>query len=313
MKKEEKESLIEFFGKTLNITAEDVAPIFEEKGDDHELKTDAVKTLLKFDADRVAKLKGDVAKVEKDQFDKGYKKAQAEILPKLEKQVKEKYSIDSDKQGLDLFEEIITLKTKTPELEVDKVKAHPEYMKLEKEADKKLKEAEAVWTKKIEDREKEIAREKTLSTVKKAAMAELKKLDPIFGTTDENKINNQIDHLLMKGLEQFEFVIQNDEMVAMKDGKRLEDAHGKPITYSELIKTEASKHWDFGDGKERSGSGANNDDAAGAGSKGAAGKKYKGQLPKSEEEFNQKFATEKDPEQRVALMEEFEASKTATV
>src|SRR6478736_2638624 len=106
MKADEKKLLIEFFGKTLNLTAEDVAPIFETKGDDEELKSDALSVLLKHDAARVTKLKGDVATIEKDQFDKGYKKAEAVVLQKLEKDVKEKFGVSSDKQGLELFEEI---------------------------------------------------------------------------------------------------------------------------------------------------------------------------------------------------------------
>lgn len=310
MNKSEKEILVQFFGKTLNLTAEDVAPIFEEKGDDHELKQDALKTLLTFDADRVKTIKGDVSKIEKDQFDKGYKKAQAEILPKFEKQIKEKFSFDSDKQGLELFEELITSKTKAPELEEDKVKIHPAYTKLEKEAAKKLKEAEDAWSKKIEDREKEIAKKETLNQVKKSTLAELNKLNPIYGTKDESKINNQIDYLLMKELDQYDYLIQNGETIVMKEGKRLEDQHGKPVTFETLIKEKAAQHWDFSDGKERQGAGADNDAAAKAKAAAAAGKiVYKGTLPKSEAEFNTLFANEKDSQQRIALMEEFEASQ----
>lgn len=314
MNKQEKSILIEFFGKTLNLTAEDVAPIFEKKGDDEELKSDALSLLLKHDATRVKAFKDEVATAEKAAFDKGHKKAASEILPKLEKSIKEKFGFDSDKQGTDLIEEIIASKTKAPEIEEDKVKIHPAYTKLEKESAKRLKEIEETWTKKLEEREKEIARKEVLSTVKKSTIAELKKLNPVFGTKDESKINNQIDQLLMKELESYDFVIQDEETLVMKDGKRLEDAHGKPVTFETLVKEKASKHWDFADGQGRQGAGASNDDAAAAAAAAAAaGNKYKGPIPKTEEEFNKVFPTIKDPDQRVALLEEFEKSQAASV
>jgi len=69
MKKSEKDTLITFFGKTLNLTAEDVAPIFEEKGDDHELKSDALKVLLGHDATRVKTFKDEISDTEKKSFE----------------------------------------------------------------------------------------------------------------------------------------------------------------------------------------------------------------------------------------------------
>lgn len=312
MKKEEKGILIEFFGKTLNLTAEDVAPIFETKGDDEELKSDALSILLKHDATRVSKLKGDIATLEKEKFDKGYKTAEGKILPKLEKDLKEKFGIDSDKQGIELFEEIIAAKTKAPELEEDKVKTHPIFLKAEKEAAKKIKDAEDAWAAKMDAREKEIAKKEILSIVKSKTVEELNKLNPIFGTNDKQKINNQIDFLLIKDIEQFDFLIQDNQTIVMKEGKRLEDAHGKPITFEALVKEKAAQHWDFGDGSGRAGAGASNDDAAAAAAAAGKGKaKYKGQLPKNEDEFNKVFPTVLDAEQRVALVEEFEASQTA--
>jgi hypothetical protein len=311
MNSKEKSILIEFFGKTLNLTAEDVAPIFEKKGDDEELKSDALTVLLKHDATRVKTFKDEVATAEKAAFDKGHKKAASEILPKLEKSIREKFDFDSEKQGLDLIEEIISSKTKVPEMEDDKVKIHPAYTKLEKESAKRQKDIEAEWTKKLEDKEKEIARKEVLGTVKKSTIAELSKLNPVFGTKDDQKINNQIDQLLMKDLEQYDYLDQNGQMIVMKEGKRLEDEHGKPVTFESLVKAKASKHWDFAEGQNRAGAGASNDDAAAAAAAAAAGKKYKGPIPKTEEEFNKIFPTLKDSDERIELTELFEQSQKA--
>lgn len=116
----------------------------------------------------------------------------------------------------------------------------------------------------------------------------------------------------MGDIKSYEFIDQNGELIVMKEGKRLEDLHGKPISFDALIKENAAKHWDFEEGTGRAGAGADNDAAAKAAAAAAkAGKKYKGELPKTEEEFGRIFPTLTDPEQRAALAEEFEAQFTA--
>jgi hypothetical protein len=310
MKAEEKKAITEVLEKTLNISTGEVDQLFEENGTEYELKKDFQKKLLDHNVDRVKKFKD----AEEIAFKNGQKKATKEFGDNRDKEIKEKFGIDSEKIGVELVEEIVTTKSKAGELDAEKIKIHPEYLKAEKEFSKKLKETEEALTKKYEDREKEIAGEKTFGNVTSQATDILKGLKPVFGTADEAKIKNQIERGLMSDLKQYDFVVNGKEIVVMKkDGKRLEDEHGKAVTFDALIKETSARHWDFEDGTEREGSGASNDAAKkAAAAKAASGAiKYKGQLPKNEDEYFETFANEKDPAQRVALYDEYEASKAA--
>lgn len=314
MKKAEKELLVGFLGKTLNMPSDKVESLFTQedpKSDEFDFAADADKTLIAADAERVKAFK----EKETKEFQSGYKKAKAEVLTDFEKQISEKFDVKSDKLGLELIEEIVTSKTKAPEIEADKVKVHPEYLNLEKSLNAKLKETEKTWEKKFADREAELAKAQVFSKITKKAEEQLQKLNPIL-PSDQTKANNQ-KSLLFKDLKDYQFTENGDELVISdKDGKRLEDDHGKPITFEALIKKHAEGYWDFKEGEDRSGSGADNDAAAKAKAAAAAGKKWTGKVPANDMEFQQEFAKlagAENAESRIALMEIYEASQKATV
>lgn len=304
MKASEKEIITAFLGKTLNLPTDKVAQLFEKNGEEEELKSDSLDELLKHDAARVKIFKDQNA----EHFLNGQKKATKEFGENRDKELKKKYEFDSDKIGDELVDEIIAAKTKPSTLTDDQVKIHPLFTKAEKEAAKKIKEAEDAAQAKIDAREKEIARNATLSKIKGLADAKLKELKPIFNTTDAAKIQNQIDKLLLSELNGYEYEIQGEDVIVMKDGKRLEDGHGKAISFDELVKTNASKNWEFEEGTGRQGAGADNDDAA---KKLAAAKatKFTGVIPKSDAEFSEAFGKITDKKERVLLTEAYEGSK----
>lgn len=304
MKKAEKEILIAFLGKTSNMPSETVASLFTktEDGKEEDLSDKALDILLKDHADHVQAIKDK----EKTMFDNGYKKAQVEVLSKLEKEISDKFEVKSDKKGIELIEEIVTAKTKVPELDEDKIKVHPVFTKAEKEFQKKLKEQEELFKAESEKKDKEFARKETISKIKAKVIQQLEEeIKPIFGTTDKAKQKNQIDRLLMPDIEQLDYLEQDGEIILMKEGKRLEDKHGKPISFSSFIKENASKHWEFETGTGKQGSGASND-GTGTGSngvsKGSDGKiKWTGQLPKDDAEYTKIFNTLKTSEERIAF------------
>jgi hypothetical protein len=305
MNKSEKSILQAFFGKTLNLTAEDVAPIFETKGDDEELKEDALKFLLGHDATRIKTIKDEVATSEKTGFDKGYKKAQAEVLPGLEKKIKEKFNIDSDKQGLELIEELVAAKANANVLEEDKVKVHPAFLKREKELLKQIEDEKTALEKKFKDREDEIANEKTFSEIVGLSDKTLEALKPVL-PKDAEKAKNQ-KQLLINELKGFKYEKQGDQIVILNaDGKRLEDDHGKPVSFDSLIKNTASKYWDFEVNQQRQGSGANNDNQNNGN---AASNTYKGTVPTNDAEFTKAFNAASSKEERVAMLNAYEAQQ----
>lgn len=306
MKASEKKIITAFLDKTLNMSAETVASLFEKNGDEEDLKENAGEILEKEDAERVKTLKGDSKTI----FDNGYKKAQVEVLSKFEKEIADKFEFKSDKKGIELIDEIVAAKTKLPDLDDDKVKIHPVYTKAEKEFQKKLKEQEDAFKAQIEAKEKEDAKKETFSKIKATAIKQLKEqLKPAFGTNDEIKIQNQIDRLLISDLSQYDYITQGDEIIIMKDGKRLEDKHGKAITLDNLVKENAAKNWELETGQSRQGSGGNNDPDPKKVGTGGNVDKWTGKVPTTEEEYSSEFLKITDKKQRVLFNEAYEASK----
>lgn len=305
MNKAEKTILQAFFGKTLNLTAEDVAPIFEEKGDDFELKENALPFLLGHDATRIKTFKDEVATSEKNGFDKGYKKSQAEVLPGLEKKIKDKFSFDSDKQGLELIEELVAAKANANVLEEDKVKVHPAFLKREKELLAQIDTEKATLEKKLKDREDEIISERTFEGIVSSADKTLEALKAIL-PKDSDKAKNQ-KQLLVNELKGYKYEKQGDQIVILKpDGKRLEDLHGKPIDFDTLVKETASKYWDFETSVPRQGAGATNDSNNNGNQTASA---YKGTIPTNDVEYTKAFNAASSKEERVALLNAYEASQ----
>lgn len=304
MKKQEREILTEFLGKTLNMPADAVAPLFVENGEEHELKPEAVTVLLQKDAERVKSFKDKI----EDERTKAYSKAKAETLGKFEQEVKSKFGKDSDKTGLELVEEIISDASAAGKtIDAEKLKTHPEFLKLEKEWNKSKEAAISAVQKQFDDFKTEKAQEQIFSKVANNADIFLQELKPIL-SKDPAKAANQ-KRLLLDELRAFNYQEnENDFVILNKEGKRHEDQHGKPITLKTLVQETAGKYWDFETGESRSGSGAGQQQPAGK--KGDDGKvKWEGKVPKNDQEFSAEFAKTTDAMQRVALSEAYQASK----
>lgn len=310
MNKAEKEFLADVFGTTLNMPAEKVESLFTQKdpkSDEFDLATDAKKLVLDANVERVKGFKDK----QDTEFKNGFKKAKAEERSTFEKEIKEKYSeLKSDKVGLELIDDLVSLKAKAPEIEADKVKLHPEYLNLEKTLNNKLKETETALNKKFTDREEELAKAQVFSNVTKKAQEHLKKLNPIL-PSDQAKADRQLQ-LLYSDLKKYGYTDNKGELVIMgEDGKRLEDEHGKPISFEALVAKRAGEYWDFAEGDDRSGAGASNDAAAKA-KAAAAGKKWEGKVPSNDEEFSKEFAKlsgSEHAEKRVQLLDAYEESQ----
>lgn len=296
MTNSEKELFTAFLGKTLNLTADEVASLFTKTEDVEELKPEALETLLKKDAAKIKTLKDEG----KTLFDNGFKKAESTVLAKLEKEIKEKYGVNSEKQGIELVEEIVTAKAKKSDLEEDKVKTHPFYLKQESEWTKKISETEKAWKEKYEGFEKEIARKEMFSEISKTADAILTELKVIL-PTDPTKAANQ-KRLLFDELRQYDYLDQEGKKIIMKEGKRLENAHGVPIDLKAFIDEKSSQYWERETGTARKGSGGSNDEQSGKGGNTTVAN------PKTEDEYIKAMGAAKDGAERIAIMQNFEAN-----
>lgn len=294
-----KESLKTYFA-AIGMADGQIAALFNADGT--ELLAEAANTLTQHDATRIGKFKTD-SKTEG--FNQGHQKGFSEGATKIEEEVKAKFAITSDKKGIELFDEIIAEKSKPvkSELEEDKVKAHPAFVSMRDLLEKKVKETEATWKTKYEDRDKTIAKEQTFKSVLDKARAQVISLKPIL-PKDAAKAEKQMELLVME-LAKLEYNDDADKKgyIILKDGKSLEDANGNRIQFDQLVKNIASGIWDFEEGTQRS-TGANNNDGGGAG----ANKNINVKTPTTEKEYMEAIANEKDAEKRMAIDEAYTKS-----
>ena len=304
MTKEEINFVTEFVGKTIGTPASEAASLlFELKEDGSgELKAEALPELLKKDADRVKIFKDAETKA----HDKGFNKAKGEALTKFESDLKEKYGISTDKQGVDLIETIVSEKVKSQggELDDEKIKRSSLYLNTVDKLTKEKTEAVALEAKKYTDLENSIKKETTFKSVAQRIQGALDELKPILpeGKLPDGKTKAQIQiERFIKDLgSEFEFEEKDGKLLIIKDGKVQEDNHGHMIDFKELVKERASTLWDFHQGESRQGTGNNNDQGGAAGGQGYTGKK-----PSNDEEYLKMIDEAKTEEEKINITKAF--------
>lgn len=226
-------------------------------GEDGITEDDAITALLELDSTRVATIKKATDTTGK--FQEGYAKAKKEERENFEKEIRERFGIESDTTGVDLIDEIVTTKAekggKKGEVTEDDVKKHPVYQTLETRYKKDIKAKEDEWQAKLTEVETKYKSENTFSTVKSKALTLLDGLKPVLPGNPEIASNQK--QWFIGALKDYQFDIQDgDRVVVMKDGKVVEDGHGNSLDFTDLVKTTASKFFEFQ--KNNGGSNAGN-------------------------------------------------------
>lgn len=255
-----------------------ISEILDEKSDESVVLAE----ILSEDKTRIQKLKPS-GEDGKTKFQEGYAKAKKEERQAFEKELKEEYGIDSDLQGKELIEHIVTTKTteatkgKKPigELTEDEVKALPLYRKMENQFKKQIADKETEWTGKLEEEKNNFSKKELFGSFKQEALNVLDTLKPILGSNAT--VARSRRELFAKSLEDegLEIKREGNDFFLLKDGKRLEDGHGNAIDYKDFIKSRAADHFEFEANNGGSNSGNSNQQKQGdAGNNGGAGKKY---------------------------------------
>lgn len=294
-----KEFLSGVLSKTLNMDEAGVASLFNEDGT---IKDESVQTILDLDVKRIGGLKPDTKKF----FDDGYKKASSEILTKRDKELSEKFGIKSDKMGIELVNEIISEQVKKSgvDLNDEAVKKHPLYISTVDKLTKDKEEAIAAESGKLTSFQTELKRKETFNNVANKAMTYFNSLKPIL-SSDATKAENQ-RALLTEKLGGYEYDIQGDKIIVLKDGKVLEDDHGNRIPFEKVVKQTAESYYDF-----------HVTDPKSAPSNGQAkpnGKEVKSTLeaPKTQQQFIETIANSKIPVEERKAFEAEHAAKFST-
>lgn len=249
---------------------------------------DGETTILEGDKARIGKL---TTPAKGSTFQDGYAKGKKEVLTALETEIKEKFEIESDATGIDLIETVVTEKAKgagkPKELTEDDVKKHPVYQNAEKAHKNALKQVTTEWETKLNERESQFKKGETFNTVASKALAKLNGMNPVIPTNA--KVAANIQRSFLDGLKGFDFEVQGDRIVVMKDGKVVDDGHGHSLDFDKLIEDHAGGFYEFkqNNGGSNGGNGKPGEGAGGAGSGGPGGVAYPAgiQKPKTWDEL----------------------------
>ena len=275
----EKKKLEGFLAKALNIATEDMDSLYNESGELSDLSI-----AEKADAARIKKLKDDAA----SQYKRGLK----EGASKVETELKDKYEIDSDLIGVELFSHILETEIGKVSNDNKDITAHPEYVKLKLEQDKALKAKDKEWQKKLDEAEAGFRKQAVLSKVKDRALAALEGLKPIL--PEDSRKAAKWKSMFVNEVLKFDYQEADDNFIPLKDGKPREDDHAKLINFDDHIREIASDFFEFETAEKRSSAG--NRDTSNT-------------LPdkpiKDKEEFIKLSAEAKTPEERIKIAERF--------
>lgn len=225
-------------------------------------------------------------------FQDGYKKAKGEVLAQLEKEAKEKFGIDSDAQGLDLIDEIVTAKAgegvkgDVSKLTTEDLKKLPQYQAIQREHVKQLNQAKIEAENRIKEIEAGYKKAEIFGSVAKDARSLLTSLNPVL-PKDQKVADRQINAFLdtFKG---YEWQDQDGVKVPVKDGQVATDSHGNALTLDDLVKTSAAEWFEFAANNGGANAGNGKAGEGSQGQQGAGTKAYPAnvQKPKTFEELS---------------------------
>lgn len=292
--------------KAYNFDNGKIAELF--KDGETELSEDQQKEilqkLLEEDAKRVEAIKKSVDT--KPAFQDGFKKAQGEILTKFEKDLKEKFGLESDKMGLELVEELVSKKSEGGQggdLTEDAIKRSKVFQDMESNLKKQITTVKTEYETKINEIQDGYKAEQTFSNVSQKALQIFNGLNPIL-PQNKTVADNQVK-IFVNTLKDFKFDVQDERIVVMdKDGKVLEDGHGNSRSFEDIVKETASGLFEFKANNGGSGSGN------GGQGQGGSGSSYAGNVPKTFEELEKVMSdTSISIEDRSNIMAEYEKAQ----
>jgi len=243
MTAEEQTKLNETLSKVFKLDAEKLATLYNEAGDLTDLAA-----VIEADEKRIARFTTEKT----GQYNRGIK----EGASKIEKEIKDKYSVESDLIGLELMDSIVLKQTE----EVSKagakdVSKHPDYIKLETTITKQLKDRDKEWEGKLALKESEFKREKLFEKIKDKALVNLESRKPILPTDPRKAQVWRETYLNELRAGNYQESDDGAPIVLDKEGNALKDPHGNPITFDEYEKSISDRYFEYPAAVSRSSSG----------------------------------------------------------
>ena len=256
-----RQTLVDSLRTTQQIEEDDIAtilPLEEEKFNESEFKA----KFLELDRERIASINQRGS----DKFQQGYNKGKKEERGAFEKEIREEFGIDDNELiGTDLVNKVVELNTAKSKadpskLSEDELKAHPSVIKLLNDKDKTFQTREQELKAEFETKLTGFQKENRFGKVSKKALSILDTLNPVLSKDPVRAANQR--SILLNDLQENEYQEEGDGFIPLdKDGKRLENSHGKGITFEELVKSKSEKYFDFKQAEDRDTPPAGGDDS----------------------------------------------------
>lgn len=265
MKNINAEAFEAFVVKAFKLTNEDLASLYNEAGE----LTD-FSLIEQKDAERIKKLSTDKT----NQYNRGLK----EGAEKVEKAIKEKYEVESDLIGVELFDHVIETKlSNVKDKSGTDIMAHPEVIKLVNQHSKALKDKDKEKEEAVKKIQSEIESNNLFKQVEDSALVRFESLNPILPA--DAKKAKALKDILVADLKKNKYQKVGDDYVVLnEDGTPLQDEHGHSITFEDHVKGHAERYFDFKAAEDRSSSGNNNQQN---------GQSKKVRMPKDEAEYQE--------------------------
>ena len=200
--------------------------------------------MISLDEARITRIKNDVGSDATKKFDDGYKKAQKEVMPKFESQLKSELGFDSDLTGIELVRAWGETLGKETKVTAENIKTHPEFLKIETEWKKNHKEEIENVRGEFENFKSNVSKEQTMSKIRDMAETEFMKLNPVLSEDPAKK--KEQTNMFLSILDNYNYDFAEDGSVVIMDGdKRLEDSHSNRVGFGQFIKSEAERRYDF--------------------------------------------------------------------
>lgn len=277
----EKDVLMGGLTKLFNKTEDELAELIYEKSEDSDelvIKEGALDSIIDLDTKRVAKIKESSVNQKdlQERFDQGFNKGFKEGKEELEAELRKSAGVESAAKGSELIQEVIKNISECNLPSEDQIKTHPVYLELEKNSVRKDEHQQVVAE--FENFKLNQERNSKLQTIRKDAIVVRNKLNPVLSEIPEVAQTRQDDYLAKFDSYDYE-LDENGNHIISKDGKRLEDAHGNPLKFSDFAASIASKCYEFNKADDIDNSGNRNFPKNGNIS-----------VPKTEKEYLEKWA-----------------------
>lgn len=283
--------------RAYNIDNGKIEELLKDLNNEDSNQEEILNKILELDAQRVERIKSSVDTSGK--FQEGYAKAKKEERSIFENEIKKAFGIDESTNimGVDLVKEIV--KQSSPnEVNEDTIKRHPVFQSRESELRNQIDTIKREYEDKINEINRNHVRSKTLSDVKQKAVNIFESLNPVLAS--DSKVAANQKSLFLQQFDNYEYEIQDDRVVVLKDGKVLEDQHGNSVNFNDLVQEKTMSLFELR--KNNGGGNAGNDRAE--------GDPVNVQMPKNEDELFEIMNDESiDLDKRIEIADAYNKNK----